>query len=933
MAQGKNNSRGFTLIAALLILVLLSGVAAGLMYLVINETKMSGNDMEANLAFYGAESGMEKLTADLAALYTATQVPSDTAIQGLVTTSPPTSAMVPGMTYTEKITYNVANGLPASSPSTVSSGANQGLYAEITPMTLTVIATRPAGASANITRQVEVASIPVFQFGMFCAFDCSYHSGTNLSFGGRVHANGNIFLTAGTGAEAVFGDKISAFGQVISDRIDNNASGSWSGAVYISTASSGGCTLNVYPPTGTNCYQLLGSTPGDASWSGGIPPTGAANANFTSLSTGTMKGYVTNALTGATNMNLPFIPVSKSCTSNPPSALPCGDPIAIIRKPLAGESSTSALGSARLYNKAQIRILLADTEADLHPDRPGLADTSDVQFVPGNSVAIPAASGTKTTGGALTGAGNEFYGLANIGTNNWVAPYGYTAAGWTSYPLLGELTTGAIPKNGQGAWMRIEYCTTAPCNVAADFTGITQDWLQYGFSRQNNIVPSGPAGTAGADPVNPQAIIILQQLITGQTTTLNSQNAFYPINFFDAREGVLRDANANGCTVNGIMNAVELNVGNLALWLKGSAPYAGDVGKTVDYSSNNGYILYFSDHRGMLTDPNPSNGGATPAGVISGEAGLEDTVNLSQGGTAIAPDYALEATSYYLYSPEDVDLNGKLDNWGGVDIGYGFGINTNPGGKPNPYLTLGASCNPVGLSNAVSGARHVLKIVDGGLGNVPTMPPGNALNSCAQTATNPTACGGFTVASENPVYVQGNYNTSAADPYWGTANNSPPTQTPHAAASVIADAVTLLSLNWSDLNSLNNPVVSANRPVTVATSTYYRMAVAAGKSIPWPNPAWGDSDDGADGGVHNFLRFLEDWNTNNVTANYVGSLANMYYSEYDTGTFKYPTSVYKAPARNYHFDSLFLTPSNLPPGTPEFQDIDSLSYHQNFTPQ
>ena len=36
-----------------------------------------------------------------------------------------------------------------------------------------------------------------------------------------------------------------------------------------------------------------------------------------------------------------------------------------------------------MYNKAQIRILLADTQADLHPERGPIGDGQDVQFTPG----------------------------------------------------------------------------------------------------------------------------------------------------------------------------------------------------------------------------------------------------------------------------------------------------------------------------------------------------------------------------------------------------------------------------------------------------------------------------------------------------------------------------------------------------------------------
>ena len=88
MRHGKNSSQGFTLIAALIILVLLSGVAAGILFMVSNESRMGGNDLESNMAFYGAESGMEKLTADLAQLYAQSMNPSNAQIQNLINFPP-----------------------------------------------------------------------------------------------------------------------------------------------------------------------------------------------------------------------------------------------------------------------------------------------------------------------------------------------------------------------------------------------------------------------------------------------------------------------------------------------------------------------------------------------------------------------------------------------------------------------------------------------------------------------------------------------------------------------------------------------------------------------------------------------------------------------------------------------------------------------------
>ena len=154
MGKSKHTEQGFTLIAALLLMALLSAIAIGLMYLVTNEGHASANEQENNVAFDGAESGVEKLTADLGALYNSSLSPTPTQIQNLVN-FPPSGL---GVNYTESITYATdANGNPQSNWHPVSAGSNQGLYAEVVPMSLNVNATRPGGASVSITRTVEVA--------------------------------------------------------------------------------------------------------------------------------------------------------------------------------------------------------------------------------------------------------------------------------------------------------------------------------------------------------------------------------------------------------------------------------------------------------------------------------------------------------------------------------------------------------------------------------------------------------------------------------------------------------------------------------------------------------------------------------------------------------------------------------------------------------
>jgi PilX N-terminal len=1018
MGKITRDSRGFTLIAALLLTVLLSAVAVGLMYMVSNEQRMGGNDLESTLAFYGAESGIENLTAQLSILYQTSQTPNAASITAL--TAPanfPTlvnGSQITGMNYVESITWPATQTSGAPCPNApnpcgswdiVGSGSDQGMVATLIPFTLSVTATRASsageatnnaalsnitGASVNLSRTVEVALLPAFEFGVFCNGDCDYFAGPNFNFGGRVHANGNLFFASG--ANLTFTDKIAAVGEVILTQLENGwpTAVNYGGSVWAPNAA-GGCPSAPTPgpgPTPALCPQLT-----SGSWAGGFPPAGAAVATWRGVSTTTFNSFVTNGLTGATKLQLPFVQTS-----------PVGA-IDIIRKPTPGDSPL--LSTSRLYSttKATIRILLADTEADLYPGEVRADPGQDVQlgtpFTHTNPyIPVPAVA----TG--LT-AGNMYFATALPGasTNDWTKapPTGCTAT-LGSWPLHGQVTTN--PCNG--AWLRVEYQ-----NAAGTWVGVTTQWLGYGFGRGYNAPPTHPYSTATATvpycpsyttPAAPlasypvgqcqnsisPAIIILQQLQQGlatskalETDTTDSSGTEFnwlPLNFYDAREGEPRDSRPAGdpgtdCSPNGIMNAVELDVGNLWLWLQGSAPYAGGSGTLVSpaiVSNNNGYILYFADHRGMLTDKYP----LTAFYFFSGMSGLNDTVNAASA--VGVPDGALEPITYYAtatptpYSPEDTAVKGaavnggNVDKWGETNLGAGFGLAGAAMGEPyyirgsvvnnaiqcytNVSTTPSVSPFPGTAEwNMVSGPRHVLRLVDGGMSAA-------AVSFLPQPIAPATSGNGFTVASEEPVYVWGDYNTGANDPLWpagavGTAA--------HSAAAIIADSVTLLSNppsqtvlpaapfpfppappGWTDQESFLYPGASgapwaaSNRP---GNTSYYRMAIAAGKSIPFPEPGWASAaalqDFGTDGGMHNFLRYLENRGANGATVNYAGSLISMYYSQYNTGIFKCCNDVYGAPTRNYFFDTQFLNPNNLPPGTPMFQDVVSLSYHQNFTPQ
>ncbi|MFQ5858865.1 MAG: PilX N-terminal domain-containing pilus assembly protein [Anaerolineae bacterium] len=149
---------------------------------------------------------------------------------------------------------------------------------------------------------------------------------------------------------------------------------------------------------------------------------------------------------------------------------------------------------------------------------------------------------------------------------------------------------------------------------------------------------------------------------------------------------------------------------------------------------------------------------------------------------------------------------------------------------------------------------------------------------------------GLTVVSENPVYVQGDYNTVN-----------------QVAAAVLADAITVLSNNWGPNDSDNKgSQATSNRP---ATSTTVNAAFALGPS------AESQLNQG-NGQLENVIRFLENWSGD--TLNYEGSIIALWHSLQATGDWRCcgdsGNNYYRPPIRNWSYDTSFNTTQ--PPGSP-----------------
>jgi len=521
---------------------------------------------------------------------------------------------------------------------------------------------------------------------------------------------------------------------------------------------------------------------------------------------------------------------------------------------------------------------------------------------------------------------------------------------------------GSCPDPHPNALIRLERIRDNPSSLyAAHYKNTSGVWVNYVASGTLNTTTNKPqeapiSVVCGVDPVTKTLPIIADQ--NGNTAMWTPQPwDLWNNTLFDTREGTLRDESMSSSslpTLNGAMHYIEVDAHNVAQWFGGSVNGIGTSGQlTADgVVAPDNFLIYVSDRRGNYDNgvalaswpPTPYAGSDE-----TGEYGWNDLVNASSDANG-CPDNSLE-------TGEDPDAVSQLYTYGANGkyihaLGLGLSTSAQPllsygqyglfAGLPGSATTNGVTSSTIpcsgipaysttgsgsdaiwpmmvpGYVNAKANAnalrenpplffRRAVKIVDGAdLTPVGTCPGG-------------VNCG-FAITVENPVYIQGDFNANLNGAGWGSTE---------IASSVAADAVTLLSDEWNDVNSFASPYSTSLR---AGNTTYYRTAIVAGATTPFPQPTFGgvSADFGTDGGVHNFLRYIEAWGG---TLEYNGSIVDLYTSRQATGTFKCCATVYSPPTRGYNFDTNFLNPTLLPPRTPLFRTVSTTGWTRVMAPE
>jgi len=768
---------------------------------------------------------------------------------------------------------------------TITEGIYKGLTAQIDAYTIEVTAVhKKTGNMSKLKSSVEIHYIPVFQFGAFFDSDMAFYPGSMFNFGGRVHTNKNLYL--GNGGSAMtslssrlttragysdfeqpgggglrLSDAVSAVLEIKTQQRPNLFAFGNSHYVYI--VSNINVESNNGTTTTTTTYRQLNKCEGNDSagcttttpnypdyknnpdyWRDGTNTQGAGSVwpKYNNL--------LNNGNTGASELKQPVV-IGTDARK-----------IDIIKRGKMG--GNPEVEKQRFFSLASLRILLSDEPEDLQsPYLPG--------GLPSGSTPIELKGQYSNTGAAsyyFASVPNTCESLS-ISTDTTINDAYKSICNAAAASNCSSLNTAGTV-NGTNKSAICNAVVATPSNTCsgntiasanrAPCTTIVNAVTEYKYyqlkagtpliggyiliQKQNAngswqdvtevILDRGVTG-AGVDKNNARwcsgnassgAIIRLQRFADGTTNCTNSAAGtnLWPNTLYDAREGSTTYwGTLPPLTRNGVMHYVELDIGELSDWLS----------KQGDIKDNNGYVVYFSDRRGGR----------------DGKYGLEHVgdQDLNEDG------------EFLMNTKGKVTVPSKKTTYGSDTVSTLTTNELNDANMtPMSYFSSSDAATAVNIAKRTRPIffRRALKLVNG-----------RTINLGPNNNVTPSVPYGLTIASENPLYVKGDYNYPDADNHrpikpstncngcgtnqtavkraeawaeaWANVNttseknfrNNGIRSGGSVPAAVVADAVTLLSESWNDSKSFEGINNTLNR---MASPTFYRTAIISGTHVNFP---------------------------------------------------------------------------------------------------
>jgi hypothetical protein len=920
----KKGERGAALAIALFVTVILLGFAALALSRAASETIISASDSAESRTFAAAEAALEDATRDFATRIENKLVLAESDIEALERS--PVPHFSEDYDFVKKI-----NQIGSSEVVTLTKGQFQGLVSLRDEWEILVTAREKAtGVETVVRRRFFNDRVPIFQFGAFYQDDIEVNDPPTFVFNGRIHTNGNFF-TNSNGNDIRYKSKITIAGELIRDRWKN-------GAALLSNEQSN----NVYALNTANADKQIKWTEGSVTCSAGTGgilkditkrnfpyPKCVKNPNW---ATTISKNFEGNVITNATELKLPVYSLNVPLIEMVRRGKNVGDTAnfgGTIRKVQAGEEDNGVLSKERFANKEGLRVSLADSQerlpqcANIPSNQPcGVRLDAPLGSSRGYKPKQMRGSPTyKTT--ALNG--NRF---AISGREVWIKVELVRFNADTQKPETEDVTedilslgvTEPIIKSGSPSKLQVKgYDSNTdsrsviklqrfaiegdPINESSGYDYIRS--VDFGSGKKYNFVTrikeckndgttnckndvnfATPIGsvTVNSDESYHYQLANFNGDINNSSATNNYKIVPFPIKFQDTREGNRANSetnlSANKVFKNGVMSMVDIDVANLRRFLNGEfdnyfptdTPFAvkhGNRGLTAaDVPQNRGWVLYVSDRRGDYN--------------FDGRYNMED-----------------------VFPNEDDKIDEDIDNDGKI-----LKASDSNGESPNPIDETVEAAYAAVTDHLYY--RRGVRLINGERlpGKYDYDTPGNTK--------------GFTLASENGVYVWKNYNVSYVSAASGSGSTTSDKYRPlgktdtlagidsefHIPAAIVGDAVTILSNNWDDAKGFAYPNTLSKR---VATDTQVRFAMIAG------DPITGRSENEGmygkqNGGLINFKRYLESWTSKRL--NYSGSLINLYNAYNNNARHKPNYATYNPPDRDWTFEESFKDPYRLPPGTP-----------------